>query len=722
MLKIDLISMPFGNISSPSLALTMLKGVIERRFQERVTTRINYLTFDFAELVGLSAYRELGIDTPAVEQVGDWFFRQAAFPEAPDNTPEYLSHYFANDREIRARLIRDAVRRHRGNLDSWVDRMIHQYDIHRADVVGLTAFWGQSTASIALARRLKQINPDVITVIGGVRCSSPAASALAENVSCLDFVFSGPAVKSFEEFVGFCLEKKMDRCRAIPGVFSRAGRSAGHDADLKPDANRMSPCRQADFGEESDMDLYPELDYDEFMRRYALFTTAVQRDTLAFLPFTTSEGCWWNRCTFCARNGGTGAYRCMSPEKALRQFERLFQYAAPHVLMAGDNTIPPSYLREVFPRLKTPEGMTIQYHVRPNQLTERDFEVLSAARVNILFAGIESFSTATLKSMCKGTTAFDNVIFLQRCRLYDIAATWQLMMGMPGEGAETYEKYIHGLRRLNHLQAPYDHLPVFLTRGSPLYEEAVQRHTDLQPGDSYGMIYPFSQESLRSLAFYLKESTEKAEYAVVRDRYWGPVEDQVRPWKMRWMRHHSAYMEQRDQRAPGPLLVFVPQGEGVVVYDSRLDGPVERPLSHLQTRILESLSSPKRISDLAQELGFSTEIDVDKEMESLRHWGLVFEEDGLYLSLVIGSHASWDKMTTRELVFSLQALDLQLWTEDGRLKYKAAPGVLTEALRRELSQRRDAIAARLQEAEILSKETRRLGAAFLGNITGDFIE
>lgn len=716
MLKIALVSMPFGSISSPSLALTMLKGVVDRSFTGRVTTTIGYLTFDFAELLGLSAYRELSIETGGVEQTGDWFFRQAAFPDASDNTNEYLARFFpAHD--ARGRTIREAIDCHRSKLDSYLDMLIRQHGLHQADVVGLTTLVLQRSANIALARRLKRIRPDITIVMGGARCSFPAASALVENVSCIDFVFSGPSLVSFHRFVAQCLEKEMDRCRTIPGVFSRASHEAGKEAGGEDDADKMPTGRPAEFGEECDMEVYPELDYDEFMQRYKRFTTTVRRDMLAFLPFTTSEGCWWNRCSFCARNGCNSRFRSMSPEKAVGQFNRLFRYSAPHVVMASDNAIPPTYLRDVFPHLDTPQGMTLQYNVRPNQLAERDFEVISAARANLLFAGIESFSSASLKNMNKGTTAFDNITFLKCCRQYDIGVVWQLIMGMPGEGADIYEKYIHDFPRLHHLQAPYDHLPVILTKGSQLYEEAIHRNADLRPVDSYEMIYPFPRQSIRSLAFCFKDHTRNAEYVAVRDRYWALVEEQVYAWRMRWARgQYGMYSEQQGRKAAAPLLVFVPGSDGVVVYDSRQDTPVERPLSSLQVRILESLSTAKRASDLVEEIGLSADVDIDGEMETLLEWGLVFEEDGTYLSLVIGSHASWDQMTTRELVFSLQALDLQLWTEEGRLKYKAAPGVLTEDLRRELSNRRDAIAARLRESETLSKEAHRVGAAFLGNV------
>jgi len=720
MFKIELIVMPFGSMNSPSLALTLLKAVIDREFGSRVVTEIRYLTLDFAELLGLSAYREMGIDPGgAEEQAGEWFFRHVAFPDAPDNTEEYLARFLPGN-DMHARTVKEAIREHRPKLDSYLDIVIRRHKLYEADLVGLTTLVFQRVANIALLRKLKQLKPNLITVMGGPSCDYPAAPTLVENVPWIDFAFSGPSLVTFRQFIGHCLEKRTDACHRIPGVFSRSSLALRGCVD-KACPEGEGPARPlVERGEDYDLELYPELDYREFLRRFVAFCTATRRDSMAFLPFVTSEGCWWNRCMWCSHNYCNGVFRSMSPEKALGQFEQLFRHGSPHMLVSSDNIMPPTYIKKVFAHLRTPQGMNILYDVRTNQLTDDDFEILSRARVNILLAGVEGFSNALLESMCKGTVAFDNIMFLKRLRSYDMGAWWQLLMGMPGDTKgirKVYEKCVRDYPSFRHLPPPHLQLPVLFMRGSRLWRDPAKYHLDLQPPGSYQAIYPFSKDAIRNLTLYFKDCTENPDYAVARDQYWGPVAEQVRLWRLRWIRHlQGVHAELRHKDADVPLLVFVPKGEGVVVYDSRPNPPVERPLSSLQARLLESLSSPKRVSDLVEELGLPAEVDLQKEMETLVQWGLVFEEEGSYLSLVIGSHTRWDTMTPRELVFSLQALDLQLWAEDGRLKYKAAPGVLTEALRRELSQRRDAIAARLRESEDLSRDVIRGAKAWMGTM------
>src|SRR5215471_259519 len=95
MYKIRLVSMPFAHLASPSIALTQLKAVTKERFSEAVSVEIIYLLQDFASFVGASTFSYIsGSMTAFYAGFGDWFFREVAFPELPDNTEKYMRRYF----------------------------------------------------------------------------------------------------------------------------------------------------------------------------------------------------------------------------------------------------------------------------------------------------------------------------------------------------------------------------------------------------------------------------------------------------------------------------------------------------------------------------------------------------------------------------------------------------------------------------------------------------
>jgi hypothetical protein len=63
--------------------------VLAREYDD-VETKLLYLNLDFAELVGIDRYRDIA----NVIYLGDWMFRQAAFPDRPDNSTAYFRRYF----------------------------------------------------------------------------------------------------------------------------------------------------------------------------------------------------------------------------------------------------------------------------------------------------------------------------------------------------------------------------------------------------------------------------------------------------------------------------------------------------------------------------------------------------------------------------------------------------------------------------------------------------
>jgi mannitol-1-phosphate/altronate dehydrogenase len=80
--KIALINMPFADLQFPSIALTQLKAVVDQRFKEQVSVDIHYVSHDFAKYLGLELYDIITASADSQNAgLGDWFFRQAAFPD-----------------------------------------------------------------------------------------------------------------------------------------------------------------------------------------------------------------------------------------------------------------------------------------------------------------------------------------------------------------------------------------------------------------------------------------------------------------------------------------------------------------------------------------------------------------------------------------------------------------------------------------------------------------
>jgi ribosomal peptide maturation radical SAM protein 1 len=620
MYQIALVNMPLANLAMPSLALTQLQAVVRRAFGDGVRADVHYLNHDFAHFLTVPAYSELISFEHHPTGLGEWFFRAVAFPEAPDNTEEYFTRYYPQHAE-RNRMIRAFALQKRAGLEAHFEAMIDRYGLDRVDLVGFTSMFSQNVAALAMARLIKKRNPRAVVVMGGANCEAPMGRETVDHFPNVDFVFSGPALRSFPELVRCLMDGDEAACHRIDGVFSRQNRvqeAAGCGAGAPVQLGGLPAVRA--YGVENDVNELVHLDYQPFIDAYTQRFPDLGQPVLLF---ETSRGCWWGEkahCTFCGLNGTTINYRSMRPEGAFTLFNDLFQHAAQvKELQSVDNILPRSYLTDVLPFLDTPPGIFMFYEVKAD-LSEEDFRVLAKSRVLRIQPGIEALNTSTLKLMRKGTSVFQNLSFLINAVRYGIEPAWNLLIGFPGEEIEVYEKYARELHLLTHLYPPAGVFPVRFDRYSPYFDEQREYGLDLRPVDWYELTYPWPREALANLAYYFSDHNYDAAYATNAARMVGKLREKVERWKALW-----------KGGAP-PELRLSERGGVAYVFDSRAGSPVEYPLSDGGRRVLEALATAKKLPNLAREL---EGVDVEAEVAKLVDRGLVFHEGERYMSLIV---------------------------------------------------------------------------------------
>jgi hypothetical protein len=320
------------------------------------------------------------------------------------------------------------------------------------------------------------------------------------------------------------------------------------------------------------------------------------------------------------------SYRAMRPDLAVELIRSLFRYAGrASILMCVDNILQRQYVTEVFPYLETPEELAIFYQLKAN-LTEREVEAMARARVKLITPGIESLSTATLKLMDKGVSAFHNLQVLKYCSLHDVHPGWNLLLGSPGEGEETYRKYFADLPKLVHLPAPQGIFSIHFNRYSPYHVRAKEYGLDLHPLDYYEMVYPFPEESVANIAYDFMDHNFDAEYMVALAEWIGRVTERVQHWQRR----------QSGEDRGLPARLYLRESEGrTAIHDSRSGEPREIPLSAAGRRVLSRLEEPRRMAVLAAELTDLSPAQLEAEIGHLREHGLLFEEGEKLMHLVL---------------------------------------------------------------------------------------
>ncbi len=615
--RVLLVNMPFAAPAIPSLALTQLQSVAERRFPGRLQVETLYLNHDFARYLGdPEAYRHVLSNQGFMTGIGDWFFRPFAFPAAPDNAAEYFERYYAGA-DAAAQHAWEVLMDHRAGVEAMLDGLIAKYNMTAADVVGFTALFAQTTAVLAMARRLKALRPNLLILMGGATCSGEMGLEFARQVDCVDYFFSGPGLVSFPDFLDGFLAGHLPDAVLRPGVWPGAGRAAPAGAPPEPAADQL-------LGAELDINTPLPLDYSAFLD--SLERAFPGGEIKPVLLFETSRGCWWGehqRCAFCGLNGPSLKHRAMSPERALAQIRALFPYAGRCVLLASVDTIlPKNYLADVMPALQPPPGLKIQYEVRP-QFSAGELQTLCAAGVAVLQPGIESLSTATLQRMHKGTTAFQNLRFLKDCSRFPLEVGWNLLINAPGEDEATCARYLRAIPLWTHLHPPQAASLVGFVRYSEYFEQARAHGLDLRPEDYYRLTFPFDAAALARVA--VKFYDARADVDRLADRL-RQLNAAIARWRTRWLNE--------DHRLEARLCL-VREGSQVLVYDSRSGAARQHALSPRTQAVLAALDRPRTAAELAAGVPDLSVPEAERELAFLRERGLLFEEDGRYLSLVI---------------------------------------------------------------------------------------
>jgi hypothetical protein len=168
---IDLVLMPFVDIERPSLALGLLKAALARA---DIRVKVTYANLLFAQKVGLQASR-LPLEIWFTSLIGDWVFAEAAFPDFRPVDARYLEETVVPFAKFHAphnpaglaRGCEAELRRLRAAAPGFVDRLAHDLLADRPKVIACSSSFSQQVASLALLRRVRELEPTVVTLIGG---------------------------------------------------------------------------------------------------------------------------------------------------------------------------------------------------------------------------------------------------------------------------------------------------------------------------------------------------------------------------------------------------------------------------------------------------------------------------------------------------------------------------------------------------------------------------
>lgn len=603
---VALVSMPTLRADFPSFQLALLKPTLERA---GIPVQAFSLFLYFGAQIGwrindtLSAVRSC--------MAGEWIWAKAAFGDFCSEQ-DYLGDFEASLAVITAEAgcsLDDLLRIRNRETIAFLDFCIQRIDWQRFGLIGFSVVFQQMTASLALARRLKQEYPDIPIIFGGATFEDDLAAGILQGCPYVDYIHCGDADRTFPQIVRRL--QQGESLDGVPGVMQRRNGQVDY-------AGR-APNLQ-------DMDATPIPEFNEYF--YARKQSGYERyphNKTPLLPIETGRGCWWgmkNHCTFCGLNRAGMDFRAKSVDSVLEMLKVLSRRHGILHFDAIDNIMATEYIEQLFGRLaEAKTDLRIHYEVRP-YLSRSQLKHLRRGGLFSVQPGIESFSTRVLKLMKKHSTGMRNLAFLKWCTYYGINNLYNVLFGFAGERPKDYRLQCDLIPKILHYQPPWAIAQARPDRGSPMFTQPDSHGVrQLRPSHCYRYIYPQDRFDLQRVSYFFEHRQED----VLEEGGYEEIRSLVGQWQQSW------------KRRPRPSLVYSKSWDTLLIRDTRNGNARNGTINDRHARLYEFCSDARTLKAIQSEFEDDGDWIEEALTEFQRHKWMVSLDDR-YLSLALPSN------------------------------------------------------------------------------------
>jgi magnesium-protoporphyrin IX monomethyl ester (oxidative) cyclase len=339
-----LINPPFGAIERPSIGLGLLQASAHR---EGLSCRTLYANLAFAERIGLDLYFWFANTGEYIDLFGEWVFAGALFQESDSAPEEYIRRFIAGgytnstfETLMPTRDLVSTLLQVRKSATEFIEQYASHIVSFKPHIVGITSSFQQNCASIALLKRVRQLDDSIVTLLGGSNCEGEMARGLRRAFPWLDFVVSGEAELIFPNLLRLLLQYG----RAVDESLLPQSVIGAQRAIIK----KHQEAREVVW----DLDATAPPDYHYYFDQ--LSRSPLANFITPGLTLEASRGCWWGqkrRCKFCGLNGAALKMRSKSADRIVHEIQELsVRYKTPKIEFV-DNNLDPRLADKVFPQL-----------------------------------------------------------------------------------------------------------------------------------------------------------------------------------------------------------------------------------------------------------------------------------------------------------------------------------------------------------------------------------
>lgn len=586
-----LVSMPYDTLEKPSISVSTLIAALKRAGLE---SKAIYATFWFAEKIGMAPYILLSKLQNTEDLISEWTFSNAAFPNFNPNNEEFLAKKLNN---IKSYLefypdllgpnvdLKALLMEIRQEAIKFINEAAKRILDVQPEIIGCSSTYQQHCASLALLRKVKELAPEVITMIGGANCEGIMGVTTKRLFPWVDFVISGEADDSLPLLCEMLLKKgkNLDVNELPQGVFSEKNSSKKVFSDIDMYTKNVS-----------NMDTLPIPDHDDYFMQLNDFV--YKNDVYPAIIMESSRGCWWGQkksCTFCALNGTNKKYRSKSPERVIKEIDFLHERYTLTNFLLTDNILDNKYFDTVIPELATKKNLPyLFFYETKSSLTEKQVIALADAGIRWIQPGVESLHDKVLKLMNKGNSAIGNVALLKFAMENGVSLRWIFLCGFPFEEDAWYIENAAWLPMIIHLQPPLG-----LSMGSVRFDRYNRYHNEqknfglkLSPVNPYSYIYPFPESTTKDLAYYFQDDEYSREKVFKRAGI-RLLNEKVKEWQGKFRLNYNS-----ENRAN---LTITDNGKESEIIDTR-PCAIEKKivLKGLKREIYQRCRKPRRIENV----------------------------------------------------------------------------------------------------------------------------
>ncbi len=306
------------------------------------------------------------------------------------------------------------------------------------DVVGSTGVTMNIKKASAILKVYKQINPDIITVLGGPHATFDAHNMLLHHPH-IDVIVRGEGELTFEQLLSHLNDK--DAYATIEGISYRDS-----DNEIVHNPNR---------------DFIPDINILPYPARHLVELSKYK--ALGFpINMMTSRGCPFN-CIFCVGSKMVGRkVRYFDTKRVVDEFAMLAAMGFKQINIVDDLfTSHKSRCIEVCREIKR-RGINHPWtaFARVDTVNVELLQHMKDAGCTMLCFGIESGNQEILDRVKKKTTLEKCKQAVDMCRQVGISPMTSYILGLPGETEETIKKTLEFAKELSdnygfHVLAPF---------------------------------------------------------------------------------------------------------------------------------------------------------------------------------------------------------------------------------------------------------------------------